>query len=447
MKPGVTVPFEAGELSLPLPDGWQIVDTVQPAPHPKLVDERGALIAALDRPVGSLPLGDHDLAGKRIVLCVEDISRPTPTARYFGTLLDYLISHGAEPGRMLILFGLGVHRDMTADEARQKLGDTDLRGIPWRNHACNDERELAHLGTTSRGTHVSLNRHLVEADLIIPVGAIDPHLLLGFSGGCKMILPGLASSRTIAENHMQGVSPEKYNYVGQAESPMRLDLEEGALMLGGEIFIVNAVMNESAELCAFFAGDPVKAHREGVKFVEWASARPLERPVDVVIAVSTPMNADLRQGMKCIGNVQQSVRPGGLIIGLLECRHGIGDITVPRRSIPNGLLRFILRIIGKRRVRGFVDHLRKDAGIEERFLSHFSAQLARRNKIFVYSRKLPSDTGKRLGFFVQFATVEELMAAARRYAPANARVIIYPHGGACYPVLSSEPSIGTAPVP
>jgi nickel-dependent lactate racemase len=327
---------------------------------------------------------------------------------------------------------------MTADEVRQKLGDADLRGIPWRNHSCSDERQLKHLGTTSRGTYVSLNRHLTEADLIITVGAIEPHLLLGFSGGSKMLMPGLASSRTIGENHMQGVSPERYNYVGMTESPMRLDLEEGARMLGKEIFIVNAVMNESLEICAFYAGDPVRAHREGLKFSRSLAERPVESPVDVVIVASNPMNADLRQSMKCVGNIQESVRPNGLIIGLAECRHGIGDITVPPKTLPHGLLRGVLKLIGRKRILGFIDTFRKDAGIEERFLSHFSAQLARRNQLFVYSRKLPADTGKKLGIFVQFADVEKMMAAARRYAPKHARVLIYPYGGATYPKVLSR---------
>src|SRR5215212_2697444 len=104
------------------------------------------------------------------------------------------------------------------------------------------------------------------------------------------------------------------------------------------------------------------------------------------------MNADLRQSMKCIGNIQESVRPGGLIIGMLECRHGIGDITLPAKTLPNGLLRFVLKVIGKKRVLGFIDRARKDAGIEERFLSHFSAQMVRRNKILIHSRKLPAET-------------------------------------------------------
>ena len=138
MMTTVNLPFEEGELAVPLPEGWKIVDTVRPIPHDKLVDERAALLTALDHPIGTSPLRDKDLATKRIVICVEDISRPTPTDRFFKALLDYLLTHGAVPSNMLILFGLGVHRDMKVEEARHKLGTNDLRGIPWRNHSSTD---------------------------------------------------------------------------------------------------------------------------------------------------------------------------------------------------------------------------------------------------------------------------------------------------------------------
>lgn len=434
----VSLPFEKGEVSLPLPDGWEVIDTVRPVPHAKVPYIESALMSALDRPIGHPePLRDRNLRNRRIVICVDDISRPTPTARFFGPLVDYLLAHGAQRDKMLVLFALGVHRDMTKQEAHEKLG-TDLRGLRWVNHAATDDAQLKHLGTTSRGTYVALNRHLAEADLIITLGAIEPHLLLGFSGGCKMLIPGLASTRTIGENHMQGVSGDHYNYVGATVSPMRLDLEEGAHMLGKEIFIVNAVMNESHEICAFFAGDPIKAHREGVKFSRALTERPVKESVDVVIASSSPMNADLRQSMKCVGNIQESVKPGGLIIGLAECRHGIGDVTMPKKSLPNGLLRGVLKIVGRKHVLGFVDTVRKDAGVEERFLSHFSAQVALRNKVLIYSRALPADTGKKLGIFVQFNDVEKMMRLARRSAPRHATVLVYPYGGATYPRLASH---------
>jgi nickel-dependent lactate racemase len=435
----VKLPFEKSEVSLGLPDRWRVLQTVQPAPCRKLPSVEGSLVDALDHPIGgAVPLRDRHLRERRIVLCVDDISRPTPTAQFFGPLLDYLLAHGAQREKMLIVFGLGVHRDMTGEEARVKLGDTDLRGIPWRNHAFSDEREGKYLGTTSRGTHVSLNRHVAEADLIITVGAIEPHLLLGFSGGCKMLIPGLASARTIGENHMQGVSGEKYNYIGSVESPMRLDLEEGARLLHKEIFIVNTVVNERLEICRFFAGDPIAAHREGARFSQSLAERPVEGQADVVIAASSPMNADLRQSMKCVGNVQESVRPGGLIIALAECRHGIGDITMPNGSLPNGVLRGLLKIVGRRHILGFLDQVRKNQGIEERFLSHFSAQLALRNKILLYSRQLPSDTGRKLGIFVQFDDLGKLMRIARRSAPRDATVLVYPYGGSTYPKMAVQ---------
>lgn len=176
-----------------------------------------------------------------------------------------------------------------------------------------------------------------------------------------------------------------------------------------------------------------------MRVVQSINARPVQEPVDVVIVASNPMNADLRQGLKCIGNVEASVRPDGLIIGFLECRNGIGDITIPTsKSLPNRVLRFLLKCIGSKRVLGLIDRVKKGAGIEERFLAHFSMQLARNCQIYVHSHKLPGNIGARVGLFVQFATVEAMMTAARKRAPKNASVLVYPYAGATYPTLSKD---------
>src|SRR4051812_25342619 len=120
----VKLPFEKGEIALPIPDGWNVVDTVRPKPHAKVAYLESALMDALDKPIGGHgPLRDRDLRDRRIVICVDDISRPTPTGQFFGTLLDYLLAHGAQREKMKILFALGVHRDMTREEAHAKLGD------------------------------------------------------------------------------------------------------------------------------------------------------------------------------------------------------------------------------------------------------------------------------------------------------------------------------------
>lgn len=428
------IPFEGSDVELPLPAGWDVIAELRPNPMPGLGDPASALAEALAHPIGCEPLAGGDVSGKRIVLAVDDITRPTPLHRYFGAVLKYLTSLGASLDSMTVIPALGIHVKMTREEMERKLGKDNLAGLAWVNHDCRDMEQLTALGTTSRGTEVILNRRLAEADLILCMGATEPHALLGFGGGLKMILPGLAHERTIGQNHMQGVSPEKFNYIGSRESPMRLDIEEAAGMLRKRIFIINAVMNERLEICRFVCGDPVKAQREGADTARAISGREVGEKADVVILASNPLNADLRQGMKCIANVEPSVRKGGLILAMLECSRGIGDVAVPPKALPHGLFRFILKVLGRRRILWFVDRVKKGAGVEERFMAHFSLQVIREKEIFVFSRKLPADTGKRMGLFRQFSDLQAMMRAAERFAPRRARVIIYPFGGVTFPL-------------
>lgn len=435
MTERVELPFEGATIELRLPTGWRVVSELTPRSLPGVDDVAGALVDALDHPIGCGTLETFDLKGKKIVLAVDDITRPTPTHLFFATLIEHLLQHGASKDDILIVTALGIHRPMTQEELEAKLGKDAIRGIRWENHDSRDPAKLTDLGKTSRGTEVSLNHNLRDADLVVCVGAIEPHLLLGFGGGLKMIVPGLAAEHTIAQNHMQGVSAAKFNYVGASMSDMRLDLEEAAQKIGKPYFIVNAVMNEKLEICRFVCGDPIAAHREGIETVRKINAHEIEARADVAIVGSNPMNADLRQGMKCIGNVEQSVKENGLILALLECSNGIGDLALPPKALPQRVLRTILRVLGRNRVLWFVDKVKRGAGVEERFIAHFSMQVARKNEMYVYSRKLPSDTGKRLGLFQQFSDLQTMMDAASKYAPKDARVLVYPHGGVSYPVV------------
>ena len=431
----ITLPLGASTIDVPLPDSWEVVGRVEPVERPGLGDLAAALRAALASPIGCAPMAAGELAGKKIAIVVDDVTRPTPLRRYFGDIVSWLEGLGARRDDMLVVNALGVHRDMTEAETMDRVGREALAGIRWVNSRPRDPDANVDLGTTSRGTRVRLLRDMAGVDLIVCAGAIEPHLLLGFGGGLKMIIPGCAHETTIAANHMQGVSPGMFNYIGAMESPMRLDLEEGALRLGKRFFIVNAVMNSRLEVHAFVAGDPIKAHRAGVAIAESMYARPVEGPpVDVAIVSSDPMNADLRQGMKSIGNVERCVREGGMILALLDCRSGIGDIAMPPKALPNGLLRLILRTIGRKRVLWFIDSVKKGAGVEERFMAHFSMQIVRKNRIMAWSPNLPPDTGKRLGLFVQHGDVGGMMDQARKAAPARARVLVFPHGGVTYPV-------------
>ena len=432
----VHVPWGETPLAVTLPDRWKLLGTLEPGETRPLDDPRKGLLEALQTPIGAPPLRGRDLSRARIVVAVEDGTRPTPVRLFFGALLEELIAAGARKENLSLLMALGVHRPMTAEEVAHKIGEEHLEGLAWFNHDARDPSGLVSLGPTQRGTPVEFNRRLAEADLILCVGGLEPHVLLGFSGGMKMLLPGCAGAETIAQNHLQGVSPERFDLVGvhPDQSPMRLDLEEAAGMLGKEVFIVNAVMNHEHRVCAFCCGHPVEAQREGVTLSERMHGTAIPEPADVLVVNSAPMNFDLRQSMKCVGNNLFAVKPGGPVVGFLRCEQGIGDVDIPAKTLPHKLLRALLRVLGPSRIMGFVERMKKGAGVEEKFLAHFSLQVCRRNPLHLYSENLPDWVGKRTGLFTQYADVSRMLGAAGRQAPRTATVWFAPYGGITYPV-------------
>jgi nickel-dependent lactate racemase len=421
-------------LRVPLPAGWRVLGPFLPPPLPPATDPETLCGEALAAPIEATPLAGRDLHGKRVLLVADDPSRPTPVYRFFRPVRDALVRAGAQLTDIEILFALGVHRPLSEAEARAKIGADNLAPHRWHNHNAFDPTQLVRLGTTARGTRVALNRLLVDFDLIVTLGAIEPHLLLGFSGGAKMLLPGCAAADTIGHNHLQGVADGRFNYVGALaqDSPMRLDLEEGVALLGPKIFIVNAALNAEGGIARFFCGHPEMAFAAGVDFVRRHAEVALPERADVVLANSRPFDADLRQGLKCIGNTLPAVRPGGVMLGCLHCADGRGDLPLAAWTLPYTAFRPLLRIIGRKRILGFMNRLWAREPIERKFLGHFGLQMLRRNHIWVFSDNLPADTGRRLGLLRQYTQLECMLAAAERRVGLRATVAVFPLGGATY---------------
>lgn len=427
-------PWGDGSLRLDLPSSWRLVQTLTPNALQPEADPEALCRWSLANPIGAPPLTAKDLKGKRVLVVVDDQSRPTPVHHFFRVVRNAIMEAGAAPSDIEVLFALGVHRPMTAAQAVAKIGRENLKRHRWHNHDASDKSRLVSLGRTSGGTDVMLNRLLTEFDLIIPLGVIEPHLLLGFSGGYKMLLPGCAGSITIGQNHLRGFSGPRFNYVGVAAdaSPMRCDLEEGCLLLRKDVFVVNAVLGPEGQVVAFFSGTAREAFRAGADFVRsYAEAR-IPEPADVVFTNSRPFDADLRQGMKCIGNSMYAVRPGGLVLGLLYCRQGLGDLRPPRWTLPYPMLRTLLRALGHSALRRVSDQLMRGSPVEDRFLTHFGLAMLHRNDLWVFSEHLPAGTGRKLGVIRQFSSLDAMLdAAVRRVGPA-ARVIAVPYGGMTY---------------
>jgi nickel-dependent lactate racemase len=372
---------------------------------------------------------------------VDDHSRPTPVREFIQPVLRELRLAGIKDDDIDTLIATGVHRSSRAEEVERKLGTEVMSRLRWICHDAYDPNGLVDLGMTSRGTRVSVNRLLLKADLIVCLGALEPHLLLGFGGGLKAIVPGCAGAETVGRNHLQGVDPDHFNYVGERgdNSSMRLDLEEGANFLRREIFIVNAVMNEDAKPARFFCGDAIIAHRAGEAFVEDLARLDVPEQSDVVLTNSFPMDSDLRQSVKCLGNTLEACKPDGVMLGLCRCEHGLGEMPIPPKTVPYSVMRALTKVIGKNRILFLVEKLKKGQPVEEVFVSHFGLQMLRRSHLALFSDSpnLPNDVGRKMGLARSFTDVDEMVAWAATKAPRQAKVWIFPHGGSSYAHLKS----------
>ncbi|HVN54808.1 MAG TPA: nickel-dependent lactate racemase [Anaerolineaceae bacterium] len=432
----LSIPWGKEQMQIRLPASWQVSGVLEPASLPPVADPLEEAARSLSAPVGSPRLSELYRLGMKVTLVVDDGSRPTPVFCLFPAVLAGLEGAGMPRADLTIVPALGLHRAMTEEEIAARLGLPDLAGFRWTNPACDDEASMANLGTTRRGTPVWVSRAVAEADLVVSIGCIEPHIIASFGGGYKNLVPGVAGRATIAHNHSLNCTPRTFNMVGQPieSNPMRLDLEEAAGMLKAPVFIVNAVLDSRQQVVCVVAGHPIQAHREGVKTSAALYGVKVPAPADVVITGSHPMDSDLRQGVKALANTIRAARPGGVVITLVKAEEGVGVFGLANRKLPLG--RGALRRLAPALVR-LVPRLKlKGMGEEDRFFLYFALQAMRHGTLLMVAPTIPAVVKENLPF-VEFAdTLEQALERAGQKFPGQAKVLVFPHGGITYPVLN-----------
>lgn len=435
----ITMPWGSGSIQVQLPDTWNVIlPGREQTDSRKRPDELALVKASLRRPIGAKPLAGRKLRGKKIVIIVDDNTRPTPVHRYFHLVLEDLKKAGALTKNILVIPALGVHTPMTQEEMAQKLGPKNLKQVKWENHTAFDLKENHYFGTTARQTPVYLNRHLKDADLVVLLGIIEPHLWAGFGGGMKNILPGVAYAETIGLHHgMLAEPPYRFNRVGMMpeDNSFRLELEETRRMIRSDVFCLNVYIDRERAVAASFAGDPVEAHRTGVRYLYERMGLRLERPVDGIVVNSCPMDINFKQGMKCVGNSLPALRPGGAVMAFMRAERGMDDIRLPEGGAPLPLLKAILRLIGPSRVKGFLDLVRKGLGVEERFLMYYSLQLVRQYDLFFYVPTLNEAEAKAISMFVKCQDPAEVIRRGMKKIGKHATVAVFPEAGVTFPIM------------
>lgn len=289
---------------------------------PRGLMNEAEVVRALEHPIGTPRLKEIVRPGEKIAIVTSDITRPCPTYRIMPALLDELYAAGCRAEDITLVFALGSHRPHTPEEMRKLAGERAFQEVRCVD---SDRADCVHMGTTDCGTPVDITRVVAEADRRICLGNIEYHYFAGYSGGAKAIMPGVSTREAIQANHRMMVRPEAH--AGNLEdNPLRMDLEQAAAICGVD-FIVNVVLDEHKQIVRAVAGDLVKAHREGCRFLDGMYLKELDARADIVLVSQggAPKDLNLYQTQKALDNAKHAVKPGGTIILIGSCKEGLGE--------------------------------------------------------------------------------------------------------------------------
>ncbi|MGJ6968005.1 nickel-dependent lactate racemase [Streptosporangium sp. G11] len=311
-------------LTVELPD--RATTVVTPVHHAAAPDQMGALRAALRDPVSGPPLRERVRPGQTVAISACDGTRPQPRHLMIPAILDEL-DGVIDLDDVTILVATGTHRGNTEAELRAMFGDTVVDSVRIVNHDARDPGSLTYLGRFGKDVPVWLNTAWVEADVRITTGFVEPHFFAGFSGGPKLVAPGLAALETVLTLHDAARIGDPRATWGVIEgNPVHDDVR--AIAEGtGVTFALDVILNRDKDIAAAFGGDILPMHAAATAAARRVAMRGVEAPFDVVVTTNSgyPLDQNLYQSVKGMSAAFQVVRPGGVIVCAAECRDGFPD--------------------------------------------------------------------------------------------------------------------------
>ncbi len=407
-------------LVVALPDGLQY-DVAEIRSAEPLENVTWSLGEALDHPIGSRPLVELAAGKRTAAISVCDITRPAPNRVTLPPLLERLHAAGIPEDGITILIATGLHRAATDAEIQAILGPDIPARYRVANHDARAFGDHQSLGSTRRGTPVYIDKRFIEADLHITLGFIEQHLMLGFSGGRKLVAPGLAAQETIKVIHSPRFMREPMATEGSIEeNPLHAELLEIARMARHD-FVLDVTLTQQREISGVFAGNPIEAHAAGVAFLRSSSLVSLPAFADAVITSSAgyPLDLTFYQCGKGVTAAQHVAKAGGRILVLGECAEGVGSPEFADKL---------------RNFAGNEQYLRDIAGtpvVPDQWQLEKLALVGLNHPLFFYT---PGVSPEDLGAFGMhsFSDPNAAVEGVLEGLPAGARVVLIPEGPYCF---------------
>ncbi len=403
-------------LLLELPDRFHYHQLEARSAAP-LADWAGGLEQALDNPIGTPPLARMASGKASAAISVCDITRPVPNRLTLPPIMNRLLQSGIPADKISIHIATGLHRPASQAEIQEIVGEDIASRYPVWNHHARELGEHRHLGETASGTPVYIDERFLAADLHITLGFIEPHLMLGYSGGRKLIAPGLAGERTIKVLHSPKFMRDDRTHEGSiADNPLHQELLEIGRMARHD-FMLDVALTRTREIAGIFAGDAVQAHAAGVEFVSRVMLELIPEPVDAVITTSAgyPLDLTFYQAVKGITAAQHILKPGGKILLVAACQEGPG---APEFA---GMLQ------DAPAAPRFLESIEKTPVVVDQWQMEKLAMVARKAGLLFYVPGLPQAYYEKL-WGTAFRSAPEAVEALTAGLDPGARIALIPEG-------------------
>jgi lactate racemase len=409
-------------LDIAVPDDAVVVYPQDAAAVP---DSAAALTQALREPGSGAPLRERVRPGQTVAISVCDGTRPQPRHLMIPAVLgelDGIIGSGD----IVILVATGTHRANTDAELRAMLGDAVVDSVRIVNHDSRDQTTLTWAGTFGNDVPVWLNTEWLNADVRITTGFVEPHFFAGFSGGPKMVAPGLAGLDTVLVLHDAArIGHPSATWGITVGNPVHDDVRAIAAATG-VTFALDVVLNRRKQIVAAFGGDILPMHAAAVRLARQLAMRPLPAPFDIVVTTGSgyPLDQNLYQSVKGMSAASRIIADGGMIICAAECRDGYPD---------HGSYRDVLRSAAS------PQHLLDDISsrtvtIPDQWQVQIQAQIQTRARVVMHTSYL-SDAELADAHLTQTCDISETIAAEGRRLGSGARICVLPEGPQTIPYL------------
>jgi len=428
------IPYSKSSLEFHLLPGMKATVAVSQPAQP-LDDVPAAIQQALDHPIGTLPLREIAKAGDRACIVFTDITRASPDHQLVPALLRELEMAGVRDEDITLLCGIGMHRPSTDEEKNIKLGADIVARYKVIDNEPQNPEALVDLGVTPGGVPVLLHRSVVETDLLIATGIVEPHQYAGYSGGRKTVAVGAAGEALIAHTHGPAFVDHPGTRLGQIEgNPFHEAVTEAARRANLR-FILNVVLDDDKRILRVTAGDPELAFHDLVEFAKAVYEVPISKQYDIAIGgVGFPKDANLYQASRAPSYLffapTPVVCPGGYFIIPARCEEGAGAGV--------GEQRFFSAMRDAPDVQFILDDARRNGYPPGQQRAFVMAKVLEQSNVVIVGSECPDLVAACK--MIPAATMEEALDLAASKLGSSCDVLIVPHAMLTLPVLQTKTS-------